>query len=504
MKLKHVLVSMVLLLTISGSNAQVINTDSLSPYPQSVVLKVFDVASKVPLAVNEQIALADLFSNEEQTLYNLIQNGADATAVDSAKLFYKYQFNSLLTAAELDAFYTARVWKDASRISRLTAAMLQQKYNTNGTLMQYFNRVLLARQQTIGKILLQYTDSAVLDANALTAILSYDSLTDQYLKAAAGTAYLNTKFNFLDSAAGVEEEQWSSLTNLYYNLCISNPDAAYADIFNTAFSQVYTDIADSDYYTALYNTEIMNNAVTAMQVTLQGYEQLNNLSKHVIRKLTPVVLQREKELAIINRIYPDYSIDKSTLIDTVVNTFEPVIDSLIATDGHLTNASQIDIAIKYRSNLGLSTDQHTQLLQSSSVLNRARTAFRTTDPAGEYDSRIFESNTLSGILTPEQYTNVLTLKFQSTASRMADQDWAEVMKHPDLSNAFDSVQTVGELSSYHLSFLINYYRNAHNKEFQYKSCNRINEIMPRPLVLLKNKWDYQSAFSNGNDSFLQW
>lgn len=51
MKLKHVLVSMVLFLTISGSNAQVINTDSLNSYPESVVLKVFDVASKVLLTV---------------------------------------------------------------------------------------------------------------------------------------------------------------------------------------------------------------------------------------------------------------------------------------------------------------------------------------------------------------------------------------------------------------------------------------------------------------------
>lgn len=111
---------------------------------------------------------------------------------------------------------------------------------------------------------------------------------------------------------------------------------------------------------------------------------------------------------------------------------------------------------------------------------------------------------MNDILTNEEYTDVLTYKYQSTANSLAQQDWAEVMKHDDFSSKFDSTETVLELTNYHLSFLVAYYQYAFDKELQYESCARINELMPKVLVILKNEWDYQSAYGDGNDTFLQW
>ena len=504
MKLKHVIGLLVLLLTISGSKAQVINTDSLNPYPESVVLKVFDVASKVPLTVTEQVALADLLTDEEQTLYNMVINGASATSIDSIKLSYKYRFNSLLTAAELDAYYTSKASKNAGRVARLTAAMLQQKYNTDGTLQQYFNNILLAKETAVNKILLQYSDSAVLDANIATTIVAYDSLTDQYIKAAAGTAYLNSKLTFLDSAVGIDDDHKSSLSNWYYNLCLKNTEAAYADIFNTAFNNIFTQIADSPYYAALYNTEITNIVKTNTEAAIAGYIKKNNLSPQTVQQIMPLLFDREWNLAILNKIYPDFNNEKSTLIDSVIITYQPTIDSLVALDGLLANATQIDIAIKYAQTLQLTSEQTDQLKNALSDLNKQKEEFKKQDAAGEFDSKVFESSVLITILKEEQYTDVLTLKYKGMAKSMAAQDWEAIAKYDDLVNMFDIVETQDVLTKFHLAYLIAYYQNAYDKELQYASCKRVNEIMPEALRILIDKFEYKTAYGDGADTFFQW
>lgn len=445
-----------------------------------------------------------MLTDEEQTLYNLVINGVSATSIDSIKLSYKYRFNNLLTAAELDAYYTAKVAKNAGRVARLTAAMLQQKYNTDGTLQQYFNNILLAKETAVNKILLQYSDSAVLDANIATTIVAYDSLTYQYIKAAAGTAYLNSKLSFLDNAVGLDEDHKSRLSNWYYNLCLKNTEAAFADIFNTAFNNVFTNITDSPYYAALYQNEITFNAQTASEVIMIGYMKKYTLSKETMQLVASLVISRELNIATVNKIYPYYNLTKDTIIDTIVNSYQSSIDSLIAMDGNLVNATQIDIAIKYSIPLKLKTDVVEQLKAVLNDLNKIKAEFKEIDKVGDFDSKAFESKALTNLLTEDEYTIVLTLKLQSAASSMAAQDWNTMIKYDDFVQNFDSTETVTALTNFHLAYLIAYYRNAYDRELQYASCKRLTEIMPESLRILIDKFEYKTAYGDGADTFFQW
>ncbi len=504
MKLKCSLGLLVLLLLIGRGYGQVINTDSLNAYPESVVLKVFEVASKTTLTVSEQIALADLLTDEEQTLYDIVMNGGNANTIDSVKQNYKYRFNSLLTAAELDAYYTAKSLKNANRVAKLTAAMLQQKYNTDATLQQYFNNILLARETTINKILIQYADSAVLDTNIYRTVVAYDGLIDQYIKAAAGTSYLNTKLDFLDSAVGIDDDQRRALSKSFYNLCLNNTNGAFADVFNTAFNNVFTDISDTLYYAVMYQSEILNNAQTFSQVELVSLMKKYNLSKQTMQILGNVIINRELRIAIINKLYPFYSFKKDSIISAIVNIDQTYIDSLIVMDGSLVNATQIDIAIKYATPLKLAGEQIDQLKSALMDLNKQKEKFKQSDVVGEFDSKEYESKVLINILSEEQYTTVLTLKYQSVASSMALQDWNTIAKYDDLLNMYDIAETQTALSNFHLAYLIAYYRNAYDRELQYASCKRLNEIMPEALRILIDKFEYKTAYGDGNDTFFQW
>ena len=505
MKLKCSLGLLVLLLLMGRSYGQVINTDSLNAYPESVVLKVFEVASKTTLTVSEQIALADLLTDEEQTLYDIVMNGGNANTIDSVKQNYKYRFNSLLTAAELDAYYTAKSLKNANRVAKLTAAMLQQKYNTDATLQQYFNDILLARETAINKVLQQFTDSTVLDTNVFRTIVAYDGLIDKYIKAATGSAYLNNKLNFLDDEVGLDAAQRSNLSNTYYNLCLNNTEGAYADVFNVAFNSVFTNVSDTPYYKALYGKEISNNARTTSQVAIAGYVKRYNLSAVTTQSLMPVLRQRDLNIALVNKLYPNYSKTKSLLIDTITGTYQPIIDSLIAMDGNVTNATQLDIAIKYAQSLHLEDGQVEQLKSALTDLNKQRETFKLSDAVGEFDSKVFESKILSKVLSEEQYTTVLTLKYQSMANSMAVKDWETLINYGDeFLVMFEKTETETALTNFHLAYLIAFYRNAYDRELQYASCKRLNEIMPEALRVLIEKFEYKTAYGDGSDTFFQW
>ena len=107
------------------------------------------------------------------------------------------------------------------------------------------------------------------------------------------------------------------------------------------------------------------------------------------------------------------------------------------------------------------------------------------------------------MLSPEQYTQVLTLKFNAIAINLANTDWKELIRL-DLSNQYNMAETKQELTNYHLAVLIAYYRNANKPEEQYSSVKSINQMMPDAMRTLLEKWEYRTPYTDTIDTFFQW
>src|SRR5690606_19631591 len=122
-------------------NAQVINFDSLSTFPKSVVLRVYDVGMRVPLTVSEQIALAGLFNAEEEEVYDELQSGISEANIDAIRLNYVNSFNAILSRAKLEEYYDKKALGKANALAGVKSNMLQLKYNTDDTLVQYFKTI---------------------------------------------------------------------------------------------------------------------------------------------------------------------------------------------------------------------------------------------------------------------------------------------------------------------------------------------------------------------------
>lgn len=487
----------------SCTTAQVLSSNITANYSKSVANRVYDVASKVTLTPTEQQSLADLFTDEEDDINDAILNNAPAVTIDSIKANYKSAFNQLLSTQQINDYYNACNSVKVNTTARLMAAMLQYKYNTSTTMQQYFNQIFTWREETIERIWNKNIDTPTRNNNLYNTMVAYDSLLSIYTNAANGGNYFVTRIYYLDSIMPIDTTKRKNLSTTFYNNCINYKNRAYADNFNAAFNTVFNTVADTPYYNFLYFNELIHTASNNANNAIANYIKRDKISVLVAQQLFPIVLQREKITATINKIFPTYTAAKDSIIDTLTYDYQTQINNLIGNSSSLVSASQIDIALHYATQLNLSTEQINNLQQALIDLNKKKEEFKTQNELTEYDSKVFESKTLNNILTADQYTQVLTTKYINTAQSLAKLDWEQAIKN-ELNNTFNEATTKTELTNYHLAVLIAYYRNAYDKELQYTSVRSIQELMPDILRILIERWEYKIPYSDTPDTFFQW
>jgi len=277
----------------------------------------------------------------------------------------------------------------------------------------------------------------------------------------------------------------------------------YADNFNRSFSNSFNKLTDSAYYIAAYYPEFTEQTGAAVREAMISYVKQDRLSPFTISLIAPYIVAREREVTLINMIFPGYSLYKDSLINIAYQKYQPTIDSIAGFETNISTLSQIEVAIRFAQELGLTTGQINDLQNALIELRSLQADYLNEDPLGEYDSRAFESEQLNGILTPEQYTDVLIAKYQGKAMNWAKLDWI-AMHEEGISHQYDSTTVNNELFNYHLALFVAYYRNGNNTEEQHLSISRINEVMPECKRELLELWEYQTPYADLPDTFFQW
>ncbi|MCU0323195.1 MAG: hypothetical protein MUE72_12320 [Chitinophagaceae bacterium] len=485
--------------------SQSLDTAVLSSYPSSVIVRVNDVATKVTLSTTEQIMLAEVFLEEETALKTAILAGAATTVIDSIKLHYKRELNMLLPQAKREAYYNQLAAAKSNTIARITAQVLRNKYQTDSLLEAHFNTIYGWRENLLENVWLSNVDTVIRNNNLYNIITLYDSVISRYAMAGAASNYFSGRVHYIDSLIALPENKKNTLAESFFANCMNYKYRSYADNFNTAFQTVFTTVADTPYYSVAYNNEVTQNSIAAAQSALSVYLKTYDLSVYAAEQIVPYLVQRERGIALANKLYTNYTEAKDNLVKSIVHIHQPVIDSLVGLYANLYSTSQIDIAIKFATELDLTNDQLSSLHTSLANLREMEAAYRLEDPFGEYDSKAYESETLSNILSQEQYTYVLEAQYYGKSAAMAKKDWQELIRL-GLHLEFNETTVKTELTNYHLAVFIAYYRNAHTPDEQYASVVRINEVMPEVMMLLLKHWTPYGATPYGNlpDVFFQW
>jgi hypothetical protein len=485
------------------ANAQKLDSTISQNYSTNVIIRVHDIATKVVLTTSLQVSIADLFDEEENTLATLIINGALPKILDSAKRAYKTAFHQLLSAEQRDEYYNKSNASKVNTTARLNSLVLKNKYQTGTTYQNYFNQILNWREQQLALTWEKNIDTNIRNNNIYNTIWAYDSVLNLYTHAASGYQFAAARLHFLDSIMPIDSNKKNNVFSKYYDICISHPNRSFADNFKDAFSQFFNAAMDTPYYVALYPNHINYTTQNAVATAIANYVQRDNLSTNALQQLMEPLYQRERVTTIINLMHPNYTIAKDSLLDTLTFVYQKAINQIIGSSGSLVNPSQIDIALHYAEELAIEPVKISELQNALSGLHNNIEQYKQQNPMGEYDSKAFESQALSSILSPEQYTQVLTTKYLNIATNMANRMWLYMVQKNRIEGLSEA-ETKTELTNYYLAIIIAHYRNAHLPETQFTAVSSIREIMPRFLKTIIQEWEFRAPYSDTPDTFFQW
>ncbi len=145
--------------------------------------------------------------------------------------------------------------------------------------------------------------------------------------------------------------------------------------------------------------------------------------------------------------------------------------------------SQFSKAVQYHDTLGLSEGVVNTLLEKIEVLRKMKDQFYKFNPGRTFDSRAFESQTMTELLSEDQYTMLLTIKNKRRSYNYALNDWKE-MQARQINSSFNMQETLTKLAAYYLNRNNTYDRYMHDKIKQSEAVKIIYEGKPEELTAL--------------------
>ena len=141
--------------------------------------------------------------------------------------------------------------------------------------------------------------------------------------------------------------------------------------------------------------------------------------------------------------------------------------------------SQFAIATRYKDSLALTTVQVTAIYAEIEALKQMKNQYYATNHKS-LDTRAYESEHISQILTNSQYTTLLVYKNKTKAEAFAERDWVEIMER-GLDSTFTKEIAVSELYNYYLARQCAYDKYQHDPIQQQAEVREL--YSHRPIVL---------------------
>jgi hypothetical protein len=478
----------------------VLAPDITQNFSASVVTRLYDIASTVELSYGRQKHLALFFTEEDSLMADQIKKGVSPQQIRKLQNDLQAKFQQILTSKDCNQYYTAKFHDQARLIARQMADLAKQKYDCDTATLHYLTAVYYRRQLSLNKAFYsQFTDSTDLDRKLLTILQKDDSLLEHAIYLASGNAYLKTKIAQLNAIKPISPDQETGLRNAFYSFSSKFHARGMADNFNEALRKTIT---DTTYYGALYKEEIDKMAAANTLKYLSAQGRTNKISDSGYNRLSKVVYQKERLLAIYNKTYPYFSHTLDDIHIAIETKYDSITKTALMREGIGLPSSQYTSALRNAGPLGLSTPQIDSLIASAYTLQKMKDAYAAKNNTGRYDSKSYESTEFTRILTPEQFTKVLIINNRDLAKTNATSDWQDLQKR-GLDSKYDKETTIKQLTAYYLAREVAYYRNAADKLQQDISVRKVDDAMPDALKVLKTARKYNNPANSTTGSF-QW
>jgi hypothetical protein len=147
--------------------------------------------------------------------------------------------------------------------------------------------------------------------------------------------------------------------------------------------------------------------------------------------------------------------------------------------------TQFSFALQKKDTIKLSEAQADSMFLHIDTLNKMKNAFKKKNPGQWFESKSYESEVMTRLLTDGQYTKLLTLKNTEKAKNNALADWKD-LEVRNLTGRFNKEIELQRLTEYYIEKQNVFDRYAHNKIKQSAMLKYVYDNKPKVLNVLSH------------------
>jgi hypothetical protein len=238
---------------------------------------------------------------------------------------------------------------------------------------------------------------------------------------------------------------------------------------------------------ALSGVQKYYDSVSAVTVRLAVQTELRYYARYrpspfCLSKIKAMAANKHHQLAFINRLTVSTA-RKDSLQNQVCLKEDSLIETALIKDGAFISSSQFMAAIRYQTMLHLTDGQTDSLLADGIYLVKLRDSAWNINPLIPFDAKDYENQHMSRILTDEQYSMLLRMRYRPDATINAEHDWLDLEKR-GLTKDLNKETTVKALTNYYIKLKSssNLYAFDLNKQSAY--ARSVRDDQPKALKIL--------------------
>jgi|GEM_PF-1156167 len=213
--MKNSILIIALILVNSHLQAQQLSF-KLKDYPQSVVIRVYDIVQKVGLTEDKQLKLANLYLTRDNDIAAAILNGASKTTIDKLKVKYEVLARDGLSIQEIELIYKPDYIDDGFLHVTTSKFFTAYKYSKDLNLTQSQIDSILANGRQFEKEMANHKNK---DGNSPFNAQGYENIVlPKILSEAQFNFLFAIKFKELSTATAIEDWKEAQKRGLTTNL----------------------------------------------------------------------------------------------------------------------------------------------------------------------------------------------------------------------------------------------------------------------------------------------
>lgn len=469
----------VLLLVSLAANGQIVDTSIATRFGPSIFLRLYDINKRMALDPHQQYLLARYYSNRDSVMTSWISKGKDPVFLDSVGKKQEQELSILLGMQQQKADRPSKINLLASVVAQGEVNYVREKYSPDSGVCRAMQKMLKDKYAQLFAICLADDDSNRMVSFAQQRNANYD-LYSVY-QGLYGKRFLDASVERMAAIKNVPDSIVGKIRKFFFVQSSHDPFSGWTGLFRQAL-QLYE--PDTTLFSNLYRNEIQKQVYETLPAERYNLIYNYKVSPAGYETVLPLIKDRNYQRFLLSATYSMYQPKTcDSLILVISRRYDSLIESALLRDGSILPTSEFAIALKFKNELGLDPGLTDTLLYHAMYLAKRRDSILQSDPFASLNFGAYESRVMSGLLTDDQYTMLLSYKNRAQAAAEAESDWNEMVLR-GIAGGFQRDEATRQMADYYLMKDNTWNRLEGDKIKQWDANIEMGDRKPAPLKVL--------------------